>query len=295
MSKPTRWRLAIGIAIFMIAIFCYASLRLSKGKPTQEEAALETQTKLIRYNFSIRNMSEQPRAALQVRVFAPFEKLSHQRTKSLSASLPHEITSGSFEEKYLEIKSDLPPYGVKHISVEALVELTSLPKKEPISAPEKYLASEPLIPLTEKVLVEKANSFRGGNPTTLARDIFNFTSKRITPSGYWREPKGAVFAMNQSKGDCTEFAYLFAALARIRGIPTRVMGGFIVDKNMNLKPISYHNWAEYYDGQSWRIADPDKGNFDTGYLDYVAFRQVSPTESSWERYQQIDKVEIKMY
>ena len=39
-----------------------------------------------------------------------------------------------------------------------------------------------------------------------------------------------------------------------------------------VRPSAYHDWAEYYDGGRWRIADAQQGNLDENYTDYVAMR-----------------------
>ncbi len=55
------------------------------------------------------------------------------------------------------------------------------------------------------------------------------------------------------KGDCTEHAILFAALARSQNIPTKVVSGLVYDNHT--KSFYYHAWNEVFIGE-WFPVDP---------------------------------------
>lgn len=80
--------------------------------------------------------------------------------------------------------------------------------------------------------------------------------------------------MRNKQGDCTEFMYLFAALCRGNGIPSRGMGGYICRENTILRPNDYHDWAEFYEDGAWNIADPQKNVFMQNQFHYIAMRIV---------------------
>lgn len=50
----------------------------------------------------------------------------------------------------------------------------------------------------------------------------------------------------------------------------------MIDGSPLLTPSGYHNWAEFYDGRSWRIADPQQRVFDARYERYVTTRTAGP-------------------
>jgi transglutaminase-like putative cysteine protease len=89
-----------------------------------------------------------------------------------------------------------------------------------------------------------------------------------------------VRALQDKAGDCTEHAYLLAALLRANSVPTRVMGGYLMSESGLLRPHDYHNWAEFYQDGAWRIADPHQGNFLRNASKYVATHVMSSSGAS---------------
>lgn len=66
----------------------------------------------------------------------------------------------------------------------------------------------------------------------------------------------AVDALNQRRGECQSHTYLFAALARAAGIPTRTVSGLVYSPSY--QGFLYHAWPEVYVGE-WRALDPTFG------------------------------------
>jgi len=67
----------------------------------------------------------------------------------------------------------------------------------------------------------------------------------------------ALDVLTAGRAECQGHAYLFAALARARGIPTRVVNGLVY--SAELKGFAYHAWNEsLIDGQ-WLAIDPTFG------------------------------------
>ena len=65
----------------------------------------------------------------------------------------------------------------------------------------------------------------------------------------------------EMKGDCTEYAQLFVALARLNGIPAREVGGLVYNYSDKLPQFSGHAWAEVWMGDGWREVDPGWNEF----------------------------------
>jgi len=72
---------------------------------------------------------------------------------------------------------------------------------------------------------------------------------RYEPQRYER---GAAYAIENKVGDCTEYAALFAALCRARGIPARLISGFASSK----KKWERHGWSEVWIRNHWIPVDP---------------------------------------
>lgn len=71
--------------------------------------------------------------------------------------------------------------------------------------------------------------------------------------------RGALAGFESEVGVCTEYASLFAAMARAAGIPTRLVYGWARDTGLEgaLNAQNRHVWAEYYDAEKgWVAVDP---------------------------------------
>lgn len=75
-------------------------------------------------------------------------------------------------------------------------------------------------------------------------------------------------ALRTRSGDCAEYAVLLAALARAKGIPTRVAYGLVyADRFSGKKDVfSPHAWVQVWTGTRWQSYDAGIGQFDATHL-----------------------------
>ena len=66
----------------------------------------------------------------------------------------------------------------------------------------------------------------------------------------------AVDALRERRGECQSHTYLFTALARAAGIPTKIVNGLVYSEDYG--SFVYHAWPEVFVGQ-WRALDPTLG------------------------------------
>jgi hypothetical protein len=64
----------------------------------------------------------------------------------------------------------------------------------------------------------------------------------------------ALDVLEAGEAECQGHAYLYAALARAMGIPTRVANGLVYSQD--LRGLVYHSWAESLVDGSWLAVDP---------------------------------------
>jgi transglutaminase-like putative cysteine protease len=144
-----------------------------------------------------------------------------------------------------------------------------------------------------------AETLRAQDPMTTARRTFRWVADHVRDSGYLRDDRGALYALEHGRGDCTEHMYLFVALARANGIPARPMAGYIMEGNGVLRARDHHNWAEFYADGAWHIADPHRGVFDDGYSHYVATRIIGGASAAgFDPYRfphAVDGLEVTMH
>jgi hypothetical protein len=67
----------------------------------------------------------------------------------------------------------------------------------------------------------------------------------------------ALDVLRQRKAECQGHAYLYTALARAAGIPTRVVNGLAYSEQLN--GFLYHSWTESLVDSRWQSVDPTFG------------------------------------
>jgi len=86
----------------------------------------------------------------------------------------------------------------------------------------------------------------------------------------------ALDVLDARRGECQGHAYLYAALARALGVPTRVVNGLVYTSDY--AGFLYHTWAESLVAGSWRAVDPTfaQGQADATHI--ALARGESPAE-----------------
>jgi len=132
--------------------------------------------------------------------------------------------------------------------------------------PENYIESnDPLI--TNRALALVGNRT---NPFRIAERMYDFARNYVTYK-VQTDIRGAIWAIQNGIGDCTEFGTLFVALMRAVGIPARTVVGQAA-RELSTGGVanasrgwvdSPHLWAEFYvDGYGWVPVDPTFGKKD---------------------------------
>ncbi|MGB9960194.1 MAG: transglutaminase-like domain-containing protein [Candidatus Bathyarchaeales archaeon] len=110
----------------------------------------------------------------------------------------------------------------------------------------RYTQPEKLIESDNPQIISAAKSIVGDeeNPYKKAQKIFDFVTTHIR---YERqeEERGALWALKNGVGDCSEYSYLFVALCRAAGIPAKIQAGFVFNK-VGENMTDGHMWAEFY-------------------------------------------------
>lgn len=169
----------------------------------------------------------------------------------------------------------LLPQQKKQIKVTGYIELFSEPQQEELTSRQlkeytsykKYWeASDPSVK-REAATLETPRQIYDYVVKKLSYNYSKIATENLRLGG-----KGAL--QNPSNSVCLEFADLFVALARSKGIPARLVEGYAYTQNTKLRPLSLvndvlHAWPEYYDFDSkkWIMVDPTWGNTTNG-MDY---------------------------
>jgi len=203
------------------------------------------------------------------------EQTAAQTSVHLEASYPYQEISDDFGSRMLRFSfRDFPPYATKIVTIKAQLHLAEEPNKTALNDSRPFLGPETYLESDNEEIRQLAQMLKGKNSLRTTENIFHWVAKNVRYAGYSNKVQGALYALRYRKGDCTECMYLFAALCRACDIPARGMAGYVCKEDRVLKAGDYHNWAEFYENGTWKIADPQKGVFMEHYADYIAMRIV---------------------
>ncbi len=127
----------------------------------------------------------------------------------------------------------------------------------------KYTAAEKKIESDNLDIINKSKEIFNGitNPYYKAKKAYEFVNTYMNYDEN-NKNKGALNALNTSKGVCEDYSDLFVALLRASGVPARVVTGYWIDKESFSNNIAdgnknRHAWVEYYLPEyGWIVAEP---------------------------------------
>jgi hypothetical protein len=147
--------------------------------------------------------------------------------------------------------------------------------------PEEYVESNhPVIVSTAKTVIDGLDKT---DYHSMVKEIYNFVVNHLN---YQLQPeeKGALWALENKQGDCSEYSYLFVALCRAIGIPARIQAGFAFS-NYEEETENGHMWAEYYlEGYGWIPVDGSWHFFDEIDAKHFSSLQTIPEYMSYANY-----------
>jgi hypothetical protein len=233
----------------------------------------------ITYSFTVENKSAHAVQGAELWAFAPLRQTSTQRCDRIEASQPHDILTDELGNQVLHFNiQTIPPYGSKIIRINAHLSLSNPPSRMESGDLQNFLRPETYVQSDRREILSLALEFKSQNGASVPQMIYGWVSKHIDSAGYSREVRGALDCLARRKGDCTEQAYLFAALCRAAQIPARVMGGYVCDTDCVLTAEGYHNWSEFHQDMCWYVADPQGKVFMGNSSRYIAMRVLGEPE-----------------
>lgn len=130
-----------------------------------------------------------------------------------------------------------------------------------------YTRPEQFIESNDPQIIEIADRLAGDetNPYLLARKFYDY----VTITAHYRLVGkgllGAKALLANGEGECGDYASLFIALARVKGIPARSVVGYWAISGVD----HTHVWAEFYlEGIGWVPVDPTIGQQSASNQDY---------------------------
>ncbi len=270
MTRRSRYRSKVIALCLVLSSLC------AGAAPAQSVPAEYTVLRQIRWRFVLENPTRKPLAAQVLRAYAPVKQTATQWTENLAASHPYELESDPLGNQIMVFRfSELPPFATRIVSIVADLRLAPNPQPTPMADTTLAMGEERHIEANHREMVSSAREIISQVDGNVPSAIYKWVRGHMFDSGFIAEDLGALYALRNRRGDCTEYANLFVALARTLGIPARTLGGYVLAANSAPKPGEYHNWAEYYADGTWQLSDPQKGNFRRNAEQYIAMRVIS--------------------
>ena len=278
-------------------IVVMASMAVSPLKSSQLRVAGQKIKRQLRFNLTLTNSKPFELVNQTLWFYLPATNTTTQQLESIKVSVPYEQSTDALGHSILTLVFPrFAPLAIKAISVVVNVELEPKPASETLKNPQAWLRSERYIETADPNIQSLAAKLKSPNPRDTALNIYNWLRENLHFTGYLADDRGALNALKMLQGDCTEYAYLAVALARSNGIPARMVGGYVTDKNTTLQATDYHNWAELYFDGAWHLLDAQKERWLAPVDQYVAFRFYSDEKTNpiglAHRYNQSGELEI---
>ena len=262
-------------AMMLVSAIGYFVTHLSAKTPEY------TLQRTVRYSYTLKNDSAKLLLQASFSTYAPVKLTATQRVDKLEASHPYELIVDDNGNQIMRFQVDnLPPYANEIIRITAQLSLAESPNEQRLNDEANYLTAERYIEKEAPEIQTIAKTINMGNRQAIAKQSYQWAADNVQYFSYIRDDRGALYALKNKKGDCTESMYLFSALARANQVPTRGLGGYRMRENGILHTNDYHNWAEFYENNTWWIADPQNKVFAEKASEYIAMRIIHPASTS---------------
>ena len=256
----------LGIVLSWVPAMCW----VAKTDAADDRSAY-TIPRQVTYEFTLQNTGARLLEKAEFWTYAPVKQTANQRCESITASHPFELSVDGLGNQVLNFKLDaLPPFATRIIRISADLRLSEGAEPSGPADPSLWLGAERYIEADHPAIQSTAGLLKSSDALKTAENIFRWVAGHIQYAGYIRNDRGALYAHNHRKGDCTEYMYLFAAICRANTIPARGVGGYICPENTILKAAGFHNWAEFNQDGIWHIADPQNRVFVKNTTNYIA-------------------------
>ncbi|MCU7905838.1 MAG: transglutaminase domain-containing protein [Candidatus Thiodiazotropha sp. (ex Epidulcina cf. delphinae)] len=271
----TRYAKSITFAVVLpAAIAAVVVYRPAMNEPPPQ--AVYPIERTVKYSLTVKNPSNKPVPQAAIWLYAPLSQGVYQRADEIASSHPYRREMDEFGNQRLHFEvENLPPYGRKIYTVTARIKLSRSPNEMPAIDDKAFLGEERLMEISATGIKQLARRLAADSEGETVRNIYRWVTANIAKPGYVERDRGALQTLVTRSGDCTGAMYLFSALSRANGIPTRNMAGFTAKENVVLKPRDYHNWLEVFVDGRWRLVDPDRRIFMDQASDYIAMTLLS--------------------
>lgn len=163
------------------------------------------------------------------------------------------------EKTEIQVTTVFESYNVRYfIYPENVGSIEDIPK----DIKEKYLLDDEKYQINSKVIQETIKQVVGNekNPYWIMRNIHQYLIGHLhyLMDGAWDT---APTVITNKHGSCSEYSFVFIALCKAAGLPTRYVGSTWDRKELAYMDDVYHRWVEVYlPNYGWIPTDPTHGD-----------------------------------
>lgn len=275
----------------------------------------------IKYSFNLKNITPRKISDAKLWMSGPVAVNASQKSMSIESDEEPVVFRDEYnnQDMYFNYES-IKREEIKHVVVDLQVAFSKQANKVSDFMADQYLSSEQYIEIENSEIVKMAAILKGvsaedttGNvlewlkahkeSMSAAPDKVNVTDNSDTvPTGDVKSniaveedvlehadvdaSAGALAVLNKQHNSKSGLLYLYLALNRSLGIPTRGIVGFDFSDGNNLTASKATLWAEYYDAGYWHLVDLDGFKKIQDTSTFVAFKIMNkmPGHAGWEPY-----------
>ena len=244
----------------------------ANGAAVQEQKPAQV-TRQLRFSAVLSNPQGKRLVNQTLWMYLPITRTSAQDFIAVDTKIPYAMQTDAVGHSIIKIQiAELPPFAQRPFSLTVQTVQYSAPRPSDSGDQKDWLHTERFTEVSDSRVQAQARVLRASTPLQTARNIYEWVANNIAYAGFIADDLGAVYALTERKGDCTEYAFLVVALARANQIPARMVGGYVADRDRAPRADEYHNWAELYVEGAWHLVDAQKKNWLSPCADYTAFR-----------------------
>lgn len=136
-----------------------------------------------------------------------------------------------------------------------------------------FLRHETRIEKDDEQVQKIAETITAHDETAIVKQIYDYVCDNMEYGGFEEKDLGALEAIKNKKGDCSEYTALFAALCRAKEIPARVVYGYTSDYVDTPKHAWVEVWLPEY---GWVPFDPTRGDQNNRFIRNRLFHNLEP-------------------
>jgi hypothetical protein len=207
-----RWRvinrIGTSAVLFGFVLLVPTNAMNLKSHESEQNARAYCVPKTVTYGYAMVNKTGRPLKDLELSTEAPVHRTSGQECcEKLAASEECHLVQDPSGNQSLRLRiGAIPPYGRKEIRVEALMKTAWAPSAS--HAPSgALLESERFVEADHPKIRAVAETLRDRDPMQTAHRTFHWVADHLRDSSYLRGARGARYALEHERGDCTEHRY----------------------------------------------------------------------------------------